>query len=120
MHRTKVLSGLKPENIGKSTMTNERAGPVSNIPPGTMKAIVAGTREVLVANLSGTFFAIGNMCTHMGCQLSQGTLEGDHVICPCHGSTFDIRTGSVVKGPARTAEKSYKVTIVNDILIVEL
>lgn len=46
----------------------------------------------------GELFALGAICTHAGCELvyGRGTLN-----CPCHRSTFDIRTGVPERGPAR-------------------
>jgi Rieske Fe-S protein len=40
-------------------------------------------------------------CTHQGCtvsSVSNGTID-----CPCHGSRFDVRTGSPTQGPATRA-----------------
>ena len=56
---------------------------------------VEGT-DVLVAMVNGNFYAIGDECTHRGCSLSEGTLEGTIVTCSCHGSKFDITNGKVM------------------------
>jgi 3-phenylpropionate/trans-cinnamate dioxygenase ferredoxin subunit len=101
-------------------MTIVEAGPAKDIMSGTMKGIEAGGMEILVANIEGKFFAISNKCTHRGCKLSNGRLKDDHVICPCHGSTFDLRTGDVVKGPAKEPEHSYEVKVENDTILVEV
>ncbi|MDD1707177.1 MAG: Rieske (2Fe-2S) protein [Methanoregulaceae archaeon] len=101
-------------------MTIVQAGPAKDIMIGTMKAVAAGDMEILVANIEGEFFSIGNKCTHRGCKLSNGRMMGDHIICPCHGSTFDLRTGGVVKGPAKEPEHSYRVKVENDTLLVEV
>lgn len=101
-------------------MTFIQAGPVKDMGNNTMKAIKAENKEILVANAGGNFFAIGNTCTHRGCQLSKGKLSGNHVTCPCHGSTFDLMTGLVVKGPAKEPEHSYKVKVENDIVLVDV
>lgn len=47
-----------------------------------------------------TIFAISNVCSHRGGPLSEGKLEGDCITCPWHGSTFNIKDGAVVNGPA--------------------
>jgi nitrite reductase/ring-hydroxylating ferredoxin subunit/uncharacterized membrane protein len=44
--------------------------------------------------------AIADRCSHRGCSLAEGELVGDAVRCRCHGSTFRLEDGSVVKGPA--------------------
>ena len=72
---------------------------------GEMKQGKAGDKRVLVVNLNGKFYAIGDVCMHRGCSLSNGSLNGENVICPCHGSTYDVRTGSVVRGPTTKPER---------------
>lgn len=45
------------------------------------------------------YYAIGNICTHPGTDLSKGTLEGNTVTCPKHKSKFEVTTGKVISGP---------------------
>lgn len=46
-------------------------------------------------------YAINETCPHMGGPLSQGELRTDHtIVCPLHGSRFDLRTGDVLDGPS--------------------
>jgi nitrite reductase/ring-hydroxylating ferredoxin subunit len=95
-----------------------RIGLAGEIAENTMKGILVQGKEILVANVGGTLFAIGNVCTHKGCMLTKGALEGDIVRCSCHGSAFSVRTGSVVQGPAKMAEPRYDVLSAgNDIWI---
>lgn len=82
--------------------------------PGKMIGVEKDGKSILIANVNGMYYAIGNTCTHMGCRVSDGILKGDRVQCPCHGSTFDVRTGAVVKGPAKKPEPSYKVELSGD------
>jgi len=81
---------------------------VKDLKPDQMIGAEAGGKEIVVANLEGTYYAMGNRCTHMGCMLSDGMLKGGTVTCPCHGSIFDVRTGSVTKGPAKKPEPAYR------------
>jgi len=85
-----------------------------DVPAGTMVGIRASGKDILVANVDGKYYAIGNACTHRGCTVSDGTLAGAHARCPCHGSAFDVRTGGVVHGPATKPEPSYKVEVSGD------
>jgi nitrite reductase/ring-hydroxylating ferredoxin subunit len=82
-----------------------------DLAPGQMTGIEAGGQNILLANVEGNFYAIGNVCTHEGCSLSEGILTWDNVECLCHGSTFNIKTGAVVKGPAVKAEPSYQLRV---------
>ncbi|WP_307624067.1 Rieske (2Fe-2S) protein [Streptomyces sp. V3I7] len=46
----------------------------------------------------GTLKAYSTICTHAGCAINR--LQGTTLICPCHGSEFDARTGKVLQAPA--------------------
>jgi nitrite reductase/ring-hydroxylating ferredoxin subunit len=80
----------------------------------------AGGKEICLANVGGRFYAIGNRCTRMGCLLSDGMLRGEMVTCPCHGSTFNVLTGAVVKGPAEKSEPTYNVKVEKDQISVDV
>ena len=68
----------------------------TEVKPGEMKKFnVAGT-DILISNMSGTYYAIANTCTHMGGSLADGHLEGGVVKCPKHGAQYDVKTGKCV------------------------
>ena len=56
-------------------------------------------KEILVANVNGTYYAIGNVCIHERGDLSKGTLEENIVTCTKHKSKFDVTSGKVVSLP---------------------
>jgi len=64
---------------------------------GAKKRIDLGDRVLLVTNIHGQYYAMDNRCPHMGGSLYDGKLEGDHIICPKHGTVFDVKTGKVVQ-----------------------
>ena len=82
-----------------------------DLKPGEMIDADVGGKEICVANVGDKYYAIGNRCTHMSCLLSDGTLRGENVTCPCHGSVFNVQTGAVVKGPAQKPEPAYEVKL---------
>ena len=83
-----------------------------------MKAIEVAGENICLINVEGKYYAIGNVCTHEGGPLAEGTLEGYEIECPWHGSKFDIRTGKVTRPPANEPESTYEVKVEgNDILI---
>ncbi|PWR70961.1 Rieske (2Fe-2S) protein [Methanospirillum lacunae] len=69
------------------------------IPPGTMKHVEINDKELCIANVGGTFYAIGDRCGHENASLARGKLEGTLVVCPMHSSKFDVKTGKKVSGP---------------------
>jgi 3-phenylpropionate/trans-cinnamate dioxygenase ferredoxin subunit len=93
---------------------------VDDVPPGNMKGVEAGGKEIMIANVEGTFYAIGDPCTHMGCKLSDGRIYEKVVQCICHGSRFNVETGGVVDSPAVEAEPVYKVKVEGGDVYVEI
>jgi nitrite reductase/ring-hydroxylating ferredoxin subunit/uncharacterized membrane protein len=61
---------------------------------------VAGEAVLLTRSASGEICAIANTCSHFGGPLADGEREGDVVVCPWHGSRFDVCSGEVRGGPA--------------------
>ncbi|NCB73960.1 MAG: non-heme iron oxygenase ferredoxin subunit [Clostridia bacterium] len=68
------------------------------IKDGEKKKITLDNKVLLLANVKGTYYAIDNKCPHMGGSLFDGNLDGYNIVCPKHGSVFDVRTGKAVKG----------------------
>lgn len=55
----------------------------------------------------GRYAALSPICTHLGCTVD---IEGAHLVCPCHGSTYD-RAGQVLRGPAERPLKRFPATV---------
>jgi nitrite reductase/ring-hydroxylating ferredoxin subunit len=89
-----------------------------DIQPSTMKAVDLASERVCIVNVEGIYYAIGNVCTHVGGPLDEGTLEGYEVECPWHGSKFDVRTGEPTKPPARQAVPKYEVKVEDNNILV--
>lgn len=64
---------------------------------GSKKKIALAGKEILLTNIQNSYYAIDNICPHMGGSLFEGKLDGSHIACPKHGSVFDVTTGKVVK-----------------------
>jgi nitrite reductase/ring-hydroxylating ferredoxin subunit len=80
-------------------MVFEKVAEIQEVSPGQMKAVKFGAEEVLLANVNGVYYAMGNACTHERGNLSKGTLQGNIVTCPKHKAQFDVTTGNVVSSP---------------------
>ncbi|HET9484891.1 MAG TPA: non-heme iron oxygenase ferredoxin subunit [Xanthomonadales bacterium] len=79
--------------------------------PGEYHVAIVDGVQVAVINLDGAYYAIEDVCTHDGGELTGGTIDGSEIECPRHGARFDIRTGAVTCPPAYTPIASFPVRV---------
>ena len=77
-------------------------------------------KPIAIASVGEAFYAFSDTCTHQGCSLADGTLDGTTVTCPCHGSEFDVTSGDVVRGPARVPVSIYPIRLEGNAIRVEI
>ena len=82
--------------------------------PGEWKRVDLDGTPAVVFNLSGEYYAIEDVCTHDGGQLTGGTVEDSEIICPRHGARFCIKTGAALSPPAYEPTAVFPVRIEND------
>ena len=92
--------------------------PVSELPNGERMFVDIGDTPIVIFNIAGQFFAIGDVCTHDDGPLGDGDVEGFNVVCPRHGAEFDIRTGKAVAMPAVVDIPAYPVRVVDGMIEV--
>ena len=97
-------------------------GPVEELPPGSVKIVVAGSIAVGVYNLDGEFYAIEDRCSHDDGPLCEGDFDPDTgvAICPRHGANIDIRTGIPRTLPATQPVDTFPVRVEDGIIKVEV
>lgn len=83
-------------------------GSTGEIPVGGGK-VFDGKNVVVTQPVSGEFVAFSAVCTHQGCSVAT-VLDGT-INCPCHGSTFSIKDGSVAGGPAPRPLSKVQITV---------
>ena len=72
---------------------------IKDVPPGKMKHVEVGEKEILLVNPDGKVYALCDRCSHMNAPLSMGTLNGKVVTCSMHGARFDVTTGKKMAEP---------------------
>ena len=73
-----------------------KVGPASELTPGTVK----GAGRYAVGNADGELFAVTRRCRHLNADLANGSIdEAGCLVCPWHGSKYDVATGKMVLGP---------------------
>jgi 3-phenylpropionate/trans-cinnamate dioxygenase ferredoxin component len=96
------------QEAGAGFMAVSRA---DELKEGEMQAFKVLDTKIAVANVSGTFYAFGDTCTHLQCSLAEGDLEETSVTCRCHGSRFDVSSGAVLQGPAQEPVETYQTQV---------
>jgi nitrite reductase/ring-hydroxylating ferredoxin subunit len=76
-------------------------GASERVAEGDVTGFEADGLEVAVVRADGELHAFSDICTHRRCNLSlEGDVDGTTITCGCHGSSFDVVTGSVLASPA--------------------
>ena len=88
--------------------------PAAQLPENTPTRATLGTVGLVLVRRADVVYALKETCSHVGGPLSKGRLEGDAIVCPWHYSTFRLRDGAVVHGPAHTKQPVYEARIMGD------
>ena len=83
----------------------------NDLAEGKMKRVEFKGTPILLVRLRGDIYALAETCAHLGGPLSEGKLDGDCVVCPWHGSTFELATGDVVVGPSAFPQPRLKTRV---------
>jgi nitrite reductase/ring-hydroxylating ferredoxin subunit/uncharacterized membrane protein len=78
---------------------------------GTRKVEVDGVGILLSRSSGGEVCAISSVCGHLGGPLEEGSREGDTVVCPWHGSRYDLCSGKVLESPAVFPQSRYETRV---------
>ncbi|NUR32344.1 MAG: Rieske 2Fe-2S domain-containing protein [Catenulispora sp.] len=116
-----LIPASTPTSIPTQTPTSATLHiPLTAIPAtGAARLTAPGGDPVFVARTAdGGYKACSGICTHAGCPVGVDQAKGV-LVCPCHGSTFDPKTGAVVNGPAKDPLPSFPVAIADGILRVQ-
>jgi 3-phenylpropionate/trans-cinnamate dioxygenase ferredoxin subunit len=90
--------------------------------PGSVKLVTLGWTTVGVYNCGGELLAIEDRCSHDDGPLCEGEWDQEtcRVICPRHGSAFDLHTGRALSLPAYLPVDVYPVTVEDGTVKVEV
>jgi nitrite reductase/ring-hydroxylating ferredoxin subunit len=70
-----------------------KIGPADMLAEGAMQEVELERATLLIARVNGRYYATQGRCPHLRGHLARGTLRGDVVTCPLHGSQFNVTTG---------------------------
>jgi 3-phenylpropionate/trans-cinnamate dioxygenase ferredoxin subunit len=98
----------------------EAVAQLAELPPGSMRAVQLGGREIVLCHTREGVFALDNICTHAHARLCEGRLRATRLVCPLHGASFDVRDGRVLGAPATVPLPRYAVRISDGTIEVAL
>lgn len=94
---------------------------VGDIPAGEGRCFAAGGKLIAVFLIDGDYYAINDICPHMGASLSDGYVEDGAVYCPWHAWRFCVKDGTWLDNPkASVRTDSYAVRIRDDEIQVQV
>ena len=96
--------------------------PVEELPPGQVKIVREGDLAIGVFNVNGELCALEDRCSHDDGPLAEGEFDPDEgvVICPRHGSKFEVRSGRPLTLPAYVPVKTYLVWVEAGLVKLEI
>ena len=102
--------------------TSIQVCPLAELPPGTMRLVEHGELKIGVFNCDGALHAIEDRCSHDDGPLCEGEWEPELcvVVCPRHGSRFDLETGIPMTLPAFQSVEIFPVFVRDGMVVVEV
>ena len=94
--------------------------PIEDLPKGERIFIELDGEPIVIFNIAGDIYAIGDRCTHDDGPLGEGELENHTIICPRHGAKFDVQTGEALTLPAIEPTTSFPIQVVDGMIEIGL
>jgi 3-phenylpropionate/trans-cinnamate dioxygenase ferredoxin component len=90
----------------------------ADLPNGERLFVEIDNRQIVVFNIAGQYFAIGDVCTHDEGPVGDGLLEDFNIVCPRHGGEFDVRSGKAVMMPAVVDIPAYPIKVMEGNILI--
>jgi 3-phenylpropionate/trans-cinnamate dioxygenase ferredoxin subunit len=97
-----------------------KVGQVSALKPDEITATTVGDEQIALYKVDGDVYATTDVCPHSSCLLSEnGDVFEGAIECSCHGSSFDLRTGTNINPPSADPLRTYQVTVEGDDVLID-
>lgn len=98
--------------------------PLHEIAEGELEQRMVAGMPLLVFREGQVVHVLSDLCSHLSGPLHEGKLDQERgeacVVCPWHGSVFELRTGEVRGGPATGGQPRFSTRIVDGVVEVSL
>ena len=103
-------------------MPKIHVAPLEEFPPGSTRIVTVGWTSIGVYNCNGSLYGLEDRCSHDDGPLCEGDWDEDRccVVCPRHGSQFELATGRPISLPATEPVEIYPVRVVEGTIVLEL
>jgi nitrite reductase/ring-hydroxylating ferredoxin subunit/uncharacterized membrane protein len=106
--------GTKHDKVRRDADTFVQVMAADDLPEGQMTRVMLEGLPVLLLRRGERIYAISETCSHLGGPLADGELRDDNsVVCPWHGSRFNLENGKVIDGPSTYSQTGYEARIFN-------
>ncbi len=93
---------------------------LNDVEDGELIAVEVDNEPICLVKVNGSIYAFTDNCTHISGPLNEGELNGEVLTCPWHGAQFNVRTGKVLRGPARQDIQTYPVQVEDNSILISL
>lgn len=87
---------------------------VSEVPPGTKKAVEVAGKSILICHSNDRFYAVSNICSHAQEKLECGRMSRGWISCPTHGARFELASGRAMNPPAKQPIATFEIRLVEE------
>ena len=87
---------IQTASVNREESRFVKAAETNNVTPGSSVAVKLEGNFIGIHNVDGEYYAIDNICPHVGGVLHAGKQEGGVIICPIHEWKFDVKTGKCI------------------------
>lgn len=98
----------------------QRLGTLEEFPEHTPQRATVGDVPVVAVRTGDSVQVLSSRCAHLDGPLTEGTVNGEGIVCPWHGSVFNLDNGEVVHGPATAPQPSFDTRVRNGTVEVRL
>lgn len=112
-----IVRFFMPPKVPQAIQTEVIAARMGELTPNSAKIFKFGTNPgILILTEDGKYKAFSALCTHLNC-IVQYRDDLKHIWCACHNGHFDL-FGKNISGPPPLPLEEYKVTLMNDNVVV--
>lgn len=112
-----IVRFFMPPKIPQAVQNEVTAAKVGELKLNSAKIFNFGTKPgILIHTEDGKYKAFAAICTHLDC-IVQYREDAKYIWCACHNGHFDL-FGKNISGPPPAPLEEFKVTIINDNIIV--